>query len=106
MIKKRPTLAIGHSLPGLVPIVSVLHVDDSIEIYSLGMTENRESLLILHSYADQMKLENWWSAQSDQIMEAGEAFDARKVHLNTSATVLRVSGYPSRTVESEKRVRF
>lgn len=92
MIKKRPTLATGHSLPDLVPIVSVLHVDDSIEIYSLGTTENRESLLILHSYADQMKLENWWSAQPSQIMETGEAFDARKVHLNTSATVLRVSG--------------
>ena len=92
MIKKRPTLATGHSLPGLVPIVSVLHADVSIEVYSLGMIENRESLLILHPYADQKKLEVWWAAQPDHVLKTVETFDAQTVHLNTSATVLSVAG--------------
>ena len=92
MIKKRPTLATGHSLPGLAPIVSVLHADDSVEIYSLGMIENWESLLILHSYIDQKKLDLWWAAQPDHILKTVETFDGQKLHLNNSATVLRVGG--------------
>lgn len=92
MIKKRPTLATGHSLPGLAPITSVLHADDSVEIYSLGMSERLESLLILHSHIDQKKLDKWWAAQPDDSLKAVETFDGKKIHLNTSATVLRVAG--------------
>jgi ATP-dependent 26S proteasome regulatory subunit len=92
MIKKRPTLSTGHSIPGLAPIVSVLHTDDCVEAYSLGQLDNQDWLLILYSGVDRERLEGWWFAQPDEILRAVEIFDTKRSHLNTHAAVLRVVG--------------
>src|ERR1700744_2669760 len=93
MINKRPTLATGHSLRGLAPIVSVLHADDFAEVYSLGSTENLESLLVLYPNSDQKTLESWWVAQgAAPILKSVELFNVPTANLNVPAAVLEVDG--------------
>ena len=47
MIKKRPTLATGHSLAGLPAVTKVLHSDERCEVYSLASSGGSETILLL-----------------------------------------------------------
>jgi ATP-dependent 26S proteasome regulatory subunit len=92
MIKKRPTFAIGHSLTDLPPIARVLHADNSSELYSLGSTGDRESVLLLCTGDLRERFEQWWAAQPIQILQVSRILEPNESPLNSLAAVLRVSG--------------
>jgi ATP-dependent 26S proteasome regulatory subunit len=92
MIQKRPTFASGHSLSGLPTFTKVLHATDSTELYSLGSTGDKESVLILYRGDLRERLEQWWAAQPPQFLELSRILEPNESPLNSLVAVLRVSG--------------
>lgn len=105
MIKKRPTLPTGHSLPGLLPVVKVLHADERCELYVLGSPEggNETKLLLVRSANGQRsaqagRLVDWWAVQSSQLLTVRQVLDAEHSPPNWIAAALEIRG---RCLENE-----
>ena len=97
MIKKRPTLATGHSLAGLPAVTKVLHTDERCELYSLASSGGSETTLLLvrcpeGSPPGARRLEEWWTTQPPQVLSVLQVLTAEESPANSSGSVLALRG--------------
>jgi len=104
MIKKRPTLPIGHSLAGLPTVVKVLHSDQRCELYSLTSSGADETMLLLARRPDGLPSEScrfvdWLSTQPTPVLTVLQVLSAEECPTNSSGAVLALRG---RRLEDER----
>jgi AAA+ superfamily predicted ATPase len=97
MIKKRPTLATGHSLAGLPAVTRALHTDERCELYSLGSSGGSETTLVLArcpegSPPDARRLAEWWNTQPPQVLTVLQVLTTEESPANSSGAVLALRG--------------
>ncbi len=94
MIKKRPTLATGHSLASLPAVTKVLYTDERCELYSLGDGET-ELLLVWGPEGSQQeagRLAEWWTAQPPQVLTILQVLTVDQSVANSCGAVLALRG--------------
>jgi hypothetical protein len=97
MIKKRPTLATGHSLAGLPAVARVLHTDERCELYSLASAGGGAATLLLVRCPDgypQMsrRLAEWWSTQPPEVLTVLQILTAEESPANSIGAMLALRG--------------
>jgi hypothetical protein len=97
MIKKRPTLATGHSLAGLPAVTRVLHTDEHCELYSLASSGGSETTLLLVRCPEgsppvARRLAEWWNTQPPQVLTVLQVLSAGESPANSSGAVLALRG--------------
>ena len=97
MIKKRPTLATGHSLAGLPAVARVLHTDERCELYSLASAGGGAATLLLVRCPDgypQMsrRLAEWWSTQPPEVLTVLQVLTAEESPANSIGAMLALRG--------------
>jgi AAA+ superfamily predicted ATPase len=97
MIKKRPTLAAGHSLAGLPAVTKVLHADERCELYSLASTGGNETTLLLvrcpaGDASVARRLTEWWATQPPQVLDVLRVLTAKESPANSIGAVLALRG--------------
>lgn len=104
MIKKRPTLSIGHSLASLPAVTKVLHSDERCELYELFPNSSAQSILFIApcldpSLSEMRRLADWWNIQPPEILKVRKTLTATESPTNSCGAVLTVQG---RRLEDEK----
>jgi AAA+ superfamily predicted ATPase len=97
MIKKRPTLATGHSLAGLPAVTRALHTDERCELYRLASSGGGETTLLLvrcpeGSTAVVQRLAEWWTTQPSQVLTVLQVLTTEESPANSSGAVLALQG--------------
>jgi AAA+ superfamily predicted ATPase len=97
MIKKRPTLATGHSLAGLPAVTRVLHTDERCELYSLPSSGGSETMLLLvrcpeGSAPVTRRLAEWWATQPPEALTVLQILTTEESPTNSSGAVLALRG--------------
>ena len=103
MVSKRPSLPLGYSFAGLPEVKSVLHSDETLELYSLESESDDqiEVLLIGRSPTNSFsreKLSEWWGAQPSDLLTVERLFDAQQSPSGAVVALLTLHGHP---IESE-----
>src|ERR1017187_9469978 len=104
MIKKRPTLATGHSLAGLPAVTRVLHTDERCELYSLALSGGSETTLLLVRCPEgsppmACRLAKWWATQPPQVLTVLQVLTTEESPANSSGAALALRG---RRLEEER----
>jgi len=101
MIKKRPTLPLGHALAGLPPVSGNLFSDERFELYSLISSSSRHSHLFLVKGDDSpeaiRRLSGWWAIQPTLVLAVIKILTPEELLPNLSGAVLELQGS---TIES------
>jgi AAA+ superfamily predicted ATPase len=97
MIKKRPTLATGHSLAGLSAVTGVLHTDERCELYRLASSGGSETTLLLVRSPEgspplALRLVEWWNSQPPQVLTVLRVLTTEESPANSSGAVLALRG--------------
>lgn len=106
MIKKRPTLATGHSLAGLPAVARVLHTDERCELYSLTSTGVSDATLLLVRCADDeppgsRRLATWWTTQPPEVLTVVRVLTPEESPAKSSGAMLALRG---RRLEDESLI--
>jgi len=97
MIKKRPTLATGHSLAGLPAVTRALHTDERCELYTLASSGGSETTLLLVRSPEgsppvARRLAEWWTSQPPQVLTVLQVLTTEESPPNLSGAVLVLRG--------------
>src|SRR5262245_12046362 len=97
MIKKRPALAIGHSVAGLPAITSTLHSDERCELYTLGSPGvGATTLFLVRCLGDrpskERRLADWWTAQPSQLLTLLQVLNSEQCPADSMGAVLALQG--------------
>jgi hypothetical protein len=99
MVSKRPSLPLGYSFAGLPEIMSVLHSDANLELYSLqSASDDPISTLIIRrsltSSIGREELSRWWKQQPSDLLNVERLFDAEQVPTGAIVALLTLQGHP------------
>jgi ATP-dependent 26S proteasome regulatory subunit len=99
MVSKRPSLPLGYSFAGLPEVKSVLHSDESLELYSLksASDDSTAALVIRRSLANSLSREDltkWWGEQPSDLLKVERIFDAEQSPTGAVVALLALHGHP------------
>lgn len=97
MIKRRPTLATGHSLAGLPAVARVLHTDERCELYSLTSSGGCETTLLLVRCLDEKALisghlADWWTTQPQEVLTVLRVLTPEESPARSTGAMLALRG--------------
>src|ERR1700684_2458139 len=97
MIKRRPTLATGHSLAGLPAVARALHTDERCELYSLTSSGGCETTLLLVRCLDEKplisgRLADWWTTQPSEVLTVLRVLTPEESPARSTGAMLALRG--------------